>query len=57
MDVPVPAGEDETPAVPNVDVDVSPAAALPPEPTVAEEPDGDTEDPPVAAPLVLWASA
>jgi len=48
-----PAEPVEVPAVPRVDADVPPATALPPEPTVAEEPDGDVEAPPVAAPLAL----
>jgi hypothetical protein len=43
--------------VPSVEADVPPAAALPPEPTVADEPDGEDEAPPVAAPLALCARA
>jgi len=47
----------DVPAVPNVDADVPPAAPLPALPTVADEPDGEVEAPPVAAPLALWATA
>jgi hypothetical protein len=43
--------------VPRVDADVPPAAALPAEPTVAAEPDGAIEAPPVAAPLALCPKA
>jgi len=53
IDDEVPAEPVEVPAVPRVEADVPPAAALPPEPTVADEPDGDVEAPPVAAPLAL----
>jgi hypothetical protein len=53
IDEDVPAEPDEVPAVPREDADVPPAAALPPEPTVAEKPEGDVEAPPVAAPLAL----
>jgi len=36
---------------------VPPAAALPPLPTVAAEPEGDADEPPVAAPLAPPAYA
>jgi hypothetical protein len=57
IDDDVPAAPVEVPAVPSVEADVPPAAALPALPTVPEEPDGEAEAPPVAAPLALWASA
>jgi uncharacterized membrane protein len=53
----VPDWSVEVPAVPSVEAEVPPTAALPPEPTVAAEPDGDTDAPPVAAPPALCAIA
>src|SRR3954471_18413376 len=53
----VPPAPVDVPAVPRVDAEVPPAAALPAEPAVAAEPEGETEVPPVAAPLALWAMA
>jgi len=49
----VPEEPVELPAVPRVEADVPPAAALPPEPTVADDPAGDFDAPPVAAPLAV----
>jgi len=46
----------EVPAVPSVEAEVPPVAALPPLPTVAD-PVVDIEAPPVAAPLALCAIA
>jgi hypothetical protein len=52
-----PVGDVEVPAVPRLEADVPPAAALPPLPIVAEEPPDPAELPPVAAPLALCAAA
>jgi hypothetical protein len=57
IDDDVPALPVDVPAVPSVEAEVPPDDALPPLPTVAAEPDGDTEAPPVAAPLALCANA
>jgi hypothetical protein len=57
MDDELPALLVEVPAVPSVEADVPPAAALPADPTVADEPDGAVDAPPVAAPLALCAKA
>jgi len=53
----VPAAPVEVPAVPRVDAEVPPLAALPPLPTVAADEPGDVEAPPVAAPLADCAIA
>ncbi|MBM3598795.1 MAG: hypothetical protein FJX35_11310 [Alphaproteobacteria bacterium] len=51
----VPLSPVEVPAVPSVVAEVPPAAPLPPLPTVAADPLGVVDDPPVATPLALCA--
>jgi hypothetical protein len=57
MEEEVPFSPLEAPAVPTVDAEVPPAAALPPLPTVAAELSDEIDDPPVATPLALCAHA